>query len=234
MNVNRVVKIFLLVGFFFFAASLKADEARAAAELYLSPAAQSLTTGESFSVNIMVDTGGEAITTIDAELTYPTNLLTLSSVSKVNSFITNWQTEDTSTAGVIRYTGMKPTPGYTSPPDGLFLTLNFQADTEGTATVSFDEDICKVHKDDEYATDILGATTGGTYTISSSSSNGSSEDETGTTNGTNGDGSGSESGSGSGSNSDTNGTPATGISLPAVVATGWGIAIFLFGLLLVL
>lgn len=217
---KNLSKFLIVLGAFAIASIVAPTQAQAAAEMYLSPSSSSVNTGDTFSVEIKIDNDGEAITTVDAKVTYPTDLLSLSSVDKTGSFITNWQTEDTSTSGEIRYTGMKPSPGYSDSADALFLTLNFQADAEGTATVSFDESVCHVHKDDEYATDILGNTTGGSYTISDSSTSTTTTDTTDSTDTT------------TTSTTDTS-TPETGLSLPAAVATGWGIAIFLFGLILV-
>jgi len=229
--IKKMVKVFIGVALFFFLLGVVPVPARAAASLYLSPGTQSVSAGELFSVQVKVDTGGEAVTTVDAKITYPSSILSLSSVGKVGSFVTNWQTEDASVAGAVRYIGFKSTPGYASPPDGLFLTLNFMAVSTGTATVVFDESVSKVHRDDEFATDILGSTVGGVYTIATADGAAGDSGDDGGSGGV-GDAGGSGDTVGNGAGGGGNGeVPAAGFALPTVLWSVAGLLLIVFGFL---
>ncbi len=157
-------KVILLISLFTFHFSLFTFQAQAAgATLSLSPITKSVTNGQTFSVEIRVDTGNESINTVTANLTYPTDKLRAQSVDTSGSFITIWFENNIATAsGEIRLTGSLPTPG-TSGTSLLFATINFVSLNTGTANVEFANSSAVYRNSDN--SDILGSTQNGTYTI---------------------------------------------------------------------
>lgn len=144
--------------------SLGINEVYAAtADLSLSPASQSLQKDQSFSVEIRLNTNGESINTVTANLSYSPDKLRAISVDTSGSFVTIWFENNIATAsGQIKLTGSVPTPGV-SGSSLLFAKINFTTLAEGTATVSFDTTSAVYRNSDN--TDILGTKTGGSYTI---------------------------------------------------------------------
>ena len=156
----KVFLFFVLCSLFFV---LAPQVYSAGATLSLFPSTKSITNGETFSVEIRVDTGGESINTVTANLTYPTDKLRAQSVDTSGSFITIWFENNIATAsGEIRLTGSLPTPG-TSGTNLLFATINFVALNTGTANVEFTNS-CAVYRNSDNS-DILGSSQDGTYTI---------------------------------------------------------------------
>ena len=147
--------IFITALFLGFAGSL--SQAHAGARLYFDQTSYMATVGEELTVKVMVDAGEENITTVALRITYPSDKLTLSlpvgDSAPADSFVTNWTIKDTGTAGVIRYEGFKASPGVTGV--NQVLRLVFTPDAVGSATISFDEDYCKVRRNDAAGTDIL-------------------------------------------------------------------------------
>lgn len=135
----------------------------ATADLSLSPSSQTLQKDQSFSVEIRVNTNGESINTVTANLSYSPDKLRAISVDTSGSFVTLWFENNIATAsGQIKLTGSVPAPGV-SGSSLLFAKINFTTLAEGTATVSFDT-TSAVYRNSDNA-DILGTKTGGTYTI---------------------------------------------------------------------
>ncbi|MBM4402204.1 MAG: hypothetical protein FJ044_03100 [Candidatus Cloacimonetes bacterium] len=159
---NFQFSISLLLFTFYFL--LFTFSARAAgATLSLSPATKSVVNGQTFSLEIRVNTGGESINTVTANLTYPTDKLRAQSVDTAGSFVTIWFENNIGTAsGEVRLTGSLPTPG-TSGSNLLFATVNFVALNTGTANVEFTNSSAVYRNSDN--SDILGSTQDGTYTI---------------------------------------------------------------------
>lgn len=161
-------KIILLISFavyYLLLVTCFAPSAQAqSATLSLSPATKTVTNGSTFSAEVRVNTGGEAINTVTANLSYPSTNLKVQSIDTSGSFATIWFELDFSTSGSIKLTGSLPTPGTTGS-NLLFATINFLAQNEGTAQVSFDASSATYRNSD--SSNILGTKTGAIYTISS-------------------------------------------------------------------
>lgn len=124
----------------------------AAASYSLSPATKTVNVGDSFSVDILLDTGGDAVAGATAILTYDTTkLLVVDGLSGTDTAsqginitpgsvfntepLTN--TVDSST-GEIRYdSGSLGTTYNSNGGKGVMATMTFKAVAEGTASVNF-------------------------------------------------------------------------------------------------
>lgn len=133
------------------------------ADLSLSPSSKTVQNGESFAVQIRVNTNAESINTVTADISYSSDKLRAVSIDTAGSFATIWFENNIATAsGQIKLTGSVPTPGV-SGTSLLFATINFMALAEGSATATFDTTSAVYRNSDN--SDILGTKTGGTYTI---------------------------------------------------------------------
>jgi len=139
------------------------SHASAAATLYLSPASGSYNVGATLSVKVMVDGGGDAVNAVETELSFDKALLSVTNISKTGSAFSLWTTEPTfsNAQGTINFGGGSPTPFSAK---SQLVTITFKALKEGSAAVSFASG--SVLAADGLGTDILGAKTPATYTIS--------------------------------------------------------------------
>jgi nitrate reductase NapE component len=91
------------------------------------------------SVSVLVSAqGGESLNGISARVNFPTDKLTLLSISKAGSIVTFWAEEPSfsNSAGTASLEGIVPNPGY-SGQGGRVITFVFQVKAPGTATLSF-------------------------------------------------------------------------------------------------
>ena len=146
--------------------------AGASAELYLSPATKTVNIGDTFNVDVLVNTSGQNVVVVTAYLHYDPTKLEVVSINTSNSVFTMEieKTADPSTSE-IKITLVKPTPGANTA-RGNVATINFKALVQASpANVTFvmtspgatgDSDIIL---DDGKGTDILGSVKNGTYFI---------------------------------------------------------------------
>ncbi len=129
------------------------------ASLTLSPNSGTFKVGESFTLSVWINTGGNQIDTIRASLSFPSNLLEVDTVQLGSVFNLpaggNYFDND---AGKIYWGG--GVPGGTDQ-SALFATLNFKVKGEGSANILFLEDT-KVISNGE---DVSFVTLGGSYTL---------------------------------------------------------------------
>jgi len=102
--------VFLVLAILIFANLPKAVFAQSAT-LYFSPASGTFTQGESFWVDIMVNTKGEKVNAVAAYLDYAQDKLEALGVNTAGSVMTFWA-EKIATAGEIKISGGLPTPGF--------------------------------------------------------------------------------------------------------------------------
>lgn len=156
---------FILIALIF----VKPATVLAAASMSLSPASGNYTVDSTLSVSVKVNTGGENINQVKANLSYPSTLLEFQSANKTASFITNWLIEDSSTPGILNYVGGLPTPGYNG--TGTFITFNFRVKAAGAPTINLTTS-SYVYKDIPGSTSTLNildenSLAGGSYTLTS-------------------------------------------------------------------
>ena len=150
--------IFVLV---FLSLFLFATEAMAA-DVLLSPASGSYSSGQTFSVVVQADPKGDSINAVEAELKFNTAALSVVSLSKNGSAFSLWTTEPTysNTAGTITFGGGSPTPFSNR---STLLTITFRAVAEGSGTVTFSD--ASALAADGLGTDVLEGSPGGTYAV---------------------------------------------------------------------
>lgn len=168
-NKNSKIILHFALSFFIllFAFCIKINEVAAiGASLYLVPSAGTYTVGNTFSVQIKLNTGGTAINTSDGTLSFSPEKLEAISISKTDSIFTLWVQEPafSNTLGTVTFAGGKPSPGFTGAA-GTILTITFRAKTAtfGTANLTFAGG--SVLADDGRGTNVLTNMNSGAYTF---------------------------------------------------------------------
>lgn len=97
----------------------------------------SVTVGDIVTARILVDSAGVAINNAEATLIFPTDILSVISVSKANSVFSLWVEEPSfsNAGGMVGFNGGVPNPGFTGS-SGTILSVTFQAKKSGNATLS--------------------------------------------------------------------------------------------------
>jgi len=108
-----------------------------AAILYLSPQSQTVYQGESFLVDLRIDTEGEEINAVETNLIFPPYLLEAIDYIKGNSILTLWAKEPKIQKGEINSIGGIP-QGLKG--DGLILKISFLGKEIGKEDIVFKED----------------------------------------------------------------------------------------------
>lgn len=124
------------------------------ASLYLSPSSGSFLVGSTFSVSIFVNTEGNEINVVWAELRFPPEILQVTQPTAGTSFITEWITPPSysNEKGIITFKG--GIPGGITTSAGLVSSITFRAVASGRAEVKFGKE-SKVLLHDGKGTDIL-------------------------------------------------------------------------------
>lgn len=134
-----------------------------AADLVLSPATGSFSSGQTFTTTIRAVPGGDSVNAVEASLSFDSDNLSVVSVSKAGSVFSLWTTEPTfsNAAGTITFGGGSPTPFTTT---SNLLTVTFRTVGEGDGAVNFSR--ASVLAADGRGTDVFENGTGATYTVS--------------------------------------------------------------------
>jgi len=132
------------------------------ATLYVSPASGTHSIGETFSVNVMTDSGTSDVNASEAALAFDSSVLRVQKISKDDSALNLWTQDPTfsNSGGTISFGG-----GSTASFSGkkIIMTIVFEAKAAGIGNVSFSSG--NMLASDGKGTDILSGTTGGSYTI---------------------------------------------------------------------
>lgn len=152
--------IFLIFIFSFIAIS---PVRGASASLYLSPSTGTYTIGNTFSIVVKVNSGGQSINAAEASLVFNPNELEVVSLSKTGSIFTLWTTEPvfSNSLGTIEWGGGTPT-SFTGA-SGIIITITFKAKLSGTAQVNFSSG--SVLAADGQGTNVLSSMSFGTYSL---------------------------------------------------------------------
>ncbi len=135
-----------------------------AATEYQSPSSGTYAVGSTFSVSVYASSPDQPASAFSAYLSFPTDKLNVTSLSKNGSIISVWVQEPTysNSGGTIGFEGFIPNPGYTGT-GGKLLTITFQVKAEGTANVNFTS--AAVLANDGYGTNITSGTGSGSFTL---------------------------------------------------------------------
>lgn len=152
----------IVFGFVLTAVIVAASPVQAAGSLFLAPNVGSYGVGSTITMRVVIGTGGQAINSAQANISYDTSLLTVTSVTRSGSIFTLWPSEPQASNGIVSFSGGLPTPGYTGS-GGLLITVTFRAAATGTATVKVVSG--KVLLNDGQGTNVLTGYGLATYTI---------------------------------------------------------------------
>ncbi len=135
-----------------------------AATLSFNPSSGYFTTGNIFTLNVLVDSQSTAINDAEVTVSFPSNLLEVMSVSKSDSIFSLW-VEDPSfsnSAGTVSFDGGVPTPGFTGTA-GKILSIVFQVKKAGIASVIFSSAV--VRANDGYGTNVFTGSTPASFNL---------------------------------------------------------------------
>ncbi len=137
-----------------------------AANMYLILDKNQVPEQGTFSGTVYVSTGGLPINNAESTIHFPSDLLSVDSISTAGSIFNIWveQPSFSNTAGTIYFNGGLPTPGY-SGQSGNSIKVNFRAKKAGTANLSFGSSA--VRANDGQGTDVLSQITGAMILITS-------------------------------------------------------------------
>ncbi len=109
-----------------------------AATLTLSPKSAQYVFGKAITINLYVSSPDQAMNAVSAHLSFPTDMLSVTSVSKSDSIIGIWAQDPSfsNTLGTIDLEGVVLTPGFTGS-GGKVLSIVFKAKKAGTADIKF-------------------------------------------------------------------------------------------------
>jgi thermitase len=128
--------------------------------LTLSPGTGTAQVGSTLSVTVQVDSSTEVISTVEADLTYPANLLQFKDVTSTGSQFndaTPAPTVGPGTVNIVR-ASVAPLSGSLQ-----FVTVNFTVLASGTANIGF-ASTSAIYRQSDVA-NLFGAGTGGTYDL---------------------------------------------------------------------
>lgn len=126
-----------------------------AAQLYFSAPVKEVQIGNLVTVELWVNTEGQAINNASAQLSWPVDILEPLSISKAGSIFSMWIEEPKLNAvGLASFDGGLPNPGFNGAA-GKLVSLTFRAKKAGIANLSFLEAAVRVN--DGLGTDALRA-----------------------------------------------------------------------------
>lgn len=153
---------FLLILILFFA--IIPTVRAASASLYLSPSRGSFTVGSTFTVSVYLNTEGNEINVVQADLKFPPDKLQVTAPTTGSSFVSEWLTPPSysNTQGIISFKG--GILGGITTSSGLVSSITFRAVSSGIARIRFLEG-SRVLLNDGKGTDILTISVDGEYNI---------------------------------------------------------------------
>jgi len=135
-----------------------------AASLYFSPSTGSYNIGQTFSVSVYVSSTDQAMNAASGIISFPSDKLTVESLSKSGSIFTLWVQEPTfsNSAGTVNFEGIVLNPGFIGSA-GKIITINFKTKAVGNILLTFSSG--SVLANDGKGTNILARMGSGSYTV---------------------------------------------------------------------
>ncbi len=139
--------------------------AHAAASLKITPASGTYEVGALVDVSFLLDTGGDAVNAVQADIQFPADKLQVVNPVASTSFISVWVTTPTysNTDGTLKFQGGLPSPGIKTS-GGVISTVSFRVKAAGRATITF-ASTSKVLRNDGEGTNILSSTGTADFTL---------------------------------------------------------------------
>lgn len=164
----RPTKLFfawlIITGLVFIAAAPHPGYA-AGANLKVSPPSGSYEVGGLVDVAFILDTGGEAVNAVQADIIFPADKLQVVNPVASTSFISIWVSPPSysNTSGTIHFQGGLPNPGIKTSA-GVISTVTFRVKSSGKAAITY-APTSKVLRNDGEGTNILASTSSADYTL---------------------------------------------------------------------
>ncbi len=138
-----------------------------AASLQINSNTTTLAPGDTALLTVTVNSGGVAINNAEATISFPTNVLSVISVSKASSIFSLWVEEPSfsNSLGTITFNGGLPTPGFDGP-QGTVLSIIVRAKAAGLAELSFSG--AAVRANDGFGTNVLVSSQGRSLVVAPS------------------------------------------------------------------
>ncbi len=133
-----------------------------AASMSFSPASGNYAVGKTFSVGVYVSSADQSINAISGALSFPADILEITSISKSGSVINLWVQDPSFFAGGANFEGIALNPGFTGS-SGKIITVNFKVKGTGTANVTFSS--ASVLANDGRGTNVLSGVGSARYTV---------------------------------------------------------------------
>ncbi len=152
-----------IIGIVFIASFFIAGRAHAAT-LSVSPGSSTVNEGKTFSIRVLVGSGGQSINAVSGKLSFSTDTLAVTGISK-SGIVTLWAQDPSysNASGTVSFQGVILN-GY-SGGAGTVLTISFKAKAAGTGSITYSSANSSVLLNDGQGTDVLSGTSGGSYTI---------------------------------------------------------------------
>lgn len=124
----------------------------------------SMNVGDTITARVYVDSKGIAINNAEAVLNFPTDILSIVSVSRSSSVFSLWVEEPSfsNAAGTMSFNGGQPNPGFTGS-SGLLTTVTLRAKKSGSANLSLSN--AAVRANDGLGTNVLTGSSGASIQI---------------------------------------------------------------------
>ncbi len=109
-----------------------------AASLYFSPSSGSHATGATLSVSVYVSSADQAMNAASGVISFPSDKLEVTSLSKSGSIFTLWVQEPSfsNSVGTVNFEGIVLNPGFTGS-NGKVITITFRTKVAGNAPLTF-------------------------------------------------------------------------------------------------
>jgi len=136
VRTRRSTKFLVFISFVFVFFSVCG--AANAATLYFSPSSGSHAIGATFSVSVYVSSVDHAMNAASGIISFPSDKLEVTSLSKTGSIFTLWVQEPlfSNSAGTVSFEGIVLNPGFTGS-SGKAITITFRAKAAGNASLTF-------------------------------------------------------------------------------------------------
>lgn len=157
-------KILYIFAFFIAISIFSRYDAVNAATLQINSSSNSLQTGETITLSVILDSAGVSINNSEATIVFPTDSLEVVSINKIGSIFTLWVEEPSfsNTTGSISFNGGVPTPGYVGS-QGRIISITVKAKKTGQANLAFSS--ATVRANDGFGTNVLSNQQGKTLSI---------------------------------------------------------------------
>lgn len=160
---EKLVQNKILISGIIFLSFLLPSPVQAGATLYLSPASGESRVGETIKAVIFLNTGNNPVNAAEGTLSFDSNILEATSISKNDSIFSLWAVEPTfdNNRGAISFAGGTPTPFKGSA--GKVVAISFRVKTASTAILNFNSG--RILLADGQGTDIFSGSQGANWKL---------------------------------------------------------------------